>query len=430
MKSFRPSIIIFFLFASSFVALSQLKEGEEIDRIIAVVGNDIIMMSELNAQVMMFAQQDPSLDPNDPAAKERVLDMLINEKLVTMKAIEDSIQVTDEEIEAQWEQQLNEYIRYYGSVKRIEDIYGMSLDRMKYEFRDEIKKHLLSQKIKMIKFGDVKVTQREVEEFYETYKDSLPEVPAQIELYHIVKNINPHESTKENTYKLAEKVRDSILAGGSFADFAEKYSGDPGTQSEGGDLGWIKKGKLFPEFEKVAIDLTEGQISTPTETPFGYHLIETLGLNKDSIHARHILFKFNQSEEDKQTAIDTLNEIKKRIAAGEIFEDLARIYSDESDSKGLGGFIGKFPLDNIPPSLAEVINAMEVGEISEPISYGSDPKPSFHIIYKKSLIPAHKASIKEDYKQLENLAKGYKQSNIYQAWVQELREKMYWEIKD
>ena len=429
-KSFKilPAMLLI-MFTLSLSVFAQPKEGEEIDKIIAIVGNDIILQSELNAQLLMFAQQDHSLNPNDPEAQKRVLDMLINEKLVTMKAIEDSIEVTDEEIKAQWEQQLNEYVKYYGSIKRIEDIYGMSIDRMEYEFRDEIRKHLLSQKIKMQKFGEVQVTQREIEQFYEMFKDSLPEIPAQVELYHIVKFIKPSENVKEEVYQLALSVRDSILNGGDFADFAKRYSGDPGTQAEGGDLGWIKKGKLFPEFEKVAIDLTEGQISKPTETPFGYHLIQTLGVNKDSIHARHILFKLTQSEKDKQDAIDFLKNIKEKIEQGESFEEMAKLYSDEADTKGVGGLIGKFPLDRIPPSLGKIINDMKVGEISDPLSYGSDPKPSYHIIWKKALIPAHTASIEQDYKQLEQMTKTYKQSQLYQAWVEELRKTMYWEIK-
>ncbi len=411
-------------------AFAQPKEGEELDKIIAIVGNDIILQSELNAQLMMFAQQDPTLNPNDPVARQRVLDMLINERLVTMKAIEDSIEVTDEEIQAQWEQQLNEYIRYYGSIKRIEDIYGMSIDRMQYEFRDEIRKHLLSQKIKMQKFGDLNVTQREVEEFYEMFKDSLPEIPTQVELYHIVKNIKPSESVKEEVYQLAMRVRDTLLNGGDFALMAKRYSGDPGTKDDGGDLGWIKKGRLFPEFEKVAINLEEGQISKPTETPFGYHLIQTLGVNKDSLHARHILFKITQSEKDKEEAINFLKDIKKKVEAGESFEELAKVYSDEAETKGAGGLLGRFPLDRIPPSLNDVISKMEVGEISDPVMYGQEPKPSYHIIWKKAIIPAHKASIEQDYKQLEQLAKNYKQSKLYQEWVEELRKTMYWEIKD
>ena len=170
---------------------SQPKEGEAIDKIIAIVGNDIVMQSELNAQLQMLSQQDKTMDLNDPSVIAKVLDLLINEKLVVMKAIEDSITTTDEEIKQQWEQQLGQYVQYYGSIKRIEDIYGMSIDRIQYEFRDEIRKHILSQKIKMQRFSDVKVTQREVEEFFSSYRDSIPNVPEQVEIYHIVKFIEP-----------------------------------------------------------------------------------------------------------------------------------------------------------------------------------------------------------------------------------------------
>lgn len=424
------AILILLLFATSLNAVAQAKEGEELDKIIAVVGNDIILESELNSQLLMFAQQDTSLNPTDPVVRQRVLDMLINEKLVVQKAIEDSIEVTDEEIKAQWEQQLDQYVKYYGSIKRIEDIYGMSIDRMQYEYRDEIRKHLLSQKIKMQKFGEVNVTEREVKEFYNKFKDSLPEIPKQVELYHIVKYIKPNENVKKETYELALRVRDSILNGGDFADFAARYSADPGTKDAGGDLGWIKKGKLFPEFEKAAINLSEGQISKPTETPFGYHLIEKLGLNKDSIHVRHILFKFTQSDADKKQTIQFLKDLKQKIEGGKSFEEMAKKYSEETETSGSGGFLGKYPVDNMPPALAQIINSMKVGEISDPLSYGNEPKPAYHIIWKKAVIPAHTASLEDDYKQLEQLAKNYKQGNLYQKWVEELRKTMYWEIKD
>lgn len=412
------------------VAETQPREGEEIDKVIAVVGSDIIMLSELNAQILILSQQDKSIRIDDPNIRSRVLDMLINEKLVTMKAIEDSVVVTDDEIKAQWEQQLNEYVRYYGSISRIEAIYGMSIDRMQYEFRDEIRKHLLAQKKKMMEFGDIQITQREVREFYYEYVDSLPPVPEQVELYHIVKLIEPTSATKEELYNLALKVRDSIINGGDFAKYATIYSGDPGTQAEGGDLGWIKKGRLFPEYEKAALELVEGKVSLPVETPFGYHLIQTLGSNKDSIHTKHILFKFSKSDVDRQLAINFLDSLKKLVETGTAtFEEIAGKHSDEAETKSMSGLLGIFPLSNLPANLTEIIKNLPVGGISEPTLYGTDPKLSYHIIYKKRLIPAHKADLEQDYKQLEQLAKSNKQARLYQQWVEELRKQMYWEIK-
>lgn len=428
-KKFILILILLIGLPCYYLATAQPREGEEIDKVIAVVGSDIIMLSELNAQIIILSQQDPTIKINDPEIRNRILDMLINEKLVTMKAIEDSVVVTDDEIKAQWEQQLNEYVRYYGSVSRIEAIYGMSIDRMQYEFRDEIRKHLLAQKKKMMKFGDIQVTQREVRDFYNEYLDSLPPVPEQVELYHIVKLIEPTSTTKEELYNLALKVRDSLINGGDFAKFAAVYSGDPGTQSEGGDLGWIKKGRLFPEYEKAALELLEGKISLPVETPFGYHLIKTLGSNRDSIHTKHILFKFSKSDVDRQHAIIFLDSLKQLVETGTPFEELARRFSDEAETKALGGLLGTFPLSNIPANLSEIIKNLTVGGISSPSLYGTDPKLSYHIIYKKRIIPAHKADLEQDYKQLEQLAKSNKQARLYQQWVEELRKQMYWEIK-
>ena len=305
--------LIFFIILSGLTIFSskaycQVAEGEVIDKIIAIVGNEVIMMSELNSQILLFAGQDPTLKPDDPETKRKVLEALINEKLVITKAIEDSIQVTDDEIKQQWEYQLSEFVKYYGSVKRIEDIYGMSIDRIQYEFRDEIRKHILSQKIKQVKFSEMKVTQREVDEFYAKYIDSLPNVPAQVELYHIVKYIEPKQTEKKSIYDLAMRVRDTLLKGGNFGDFAKRYSGDPGTMGSGGELGWFQKGKLFPEFEKAAQELEINQISLPVETPFGYHLIQTLAKTNDSLNTRHILFKFGETDDDKSTVINSLKD--------------------------------------------------------------------------------------------------------------------------
>ena len=431
--AFRISkILILILSVSIFVGKlpAQPAEGEAIDKIVAVVGSDIIMESEIRAQVLMFAQQDPSLDPNNPEVRKRVLDMMINEKLVTMKAIEDSVEVTDDEIKAQWDMKLREWINYYGSVKRIEDLYGMSIDRIQFEFKDEIRNSFLAEKIKRMKFSDIKVTQRETEEFYDLYKDSLPAIPAQVELYHIVRNVQPTRTTKEQFYKLAMSVRDSLIKGGNFADFAARYSGDPGTATSGGDLGWSQKGKLFTEFEQMAISLQKGEISLPTETPFGFHLIELLGKNRDSIHARHILFKYGQSTEDKEEVINFLNKLRETAMKKDTsFEELARKYSDENETRGFGGLVGKFPLNNIPGAMQELINKMDIGGISEPLPYSSEPKVSYHILYKKSIIPEHKASLQTDYKELEQMTKSYKQSKMYQDWVENLRKTIYWEIK-
>ena len=419
------------LFMFPFSALSQIEEGQTIDKIVAVVGNEIITQSDIEGSVAMLSQQDPSLDPNDPETKKQVLDALINDKLIVMKAKEDSVVVTEEEIEQRMQFELNKLIQYYGSKTRLENVYGLSIEQLKSEIRSQIENKLLAEKLTQQKFMDIKVTPREVEEFYEEYKDSIPQIPDQVEIYHIVKTVEPDIGAKEDVFNLAKSVRDSILAGGDFAEFAARYSDDQQTAGSGGELPWFSRGKLYREFEEAAFALGKGEISMPVETPFGFHLIQTLGKTEDSVHTRHILFKVGGTSTDDDKAKEFLAELKQKAEDGEkSFEELAKAYSDEKETKGFGGKLGKFTINQIPKSIKSVIMELPEGGISDPMIYQTTPKKSFHIIYKKAFIESHEPSLEDDYKELEAMAQNFKQRRLYNEWIEELRDKMYWEIKE
>jgi len=257
----------------------------------------------------------------------------------------------------------------------------------------------------------------------------MPEVPEKMELFHIVKNVNTGVDIKKATYELGMRIKDSILNGGDFADFAKRYSKDPGTAAYGGDLGWIEKGKFIKEFEQAAFTLQTGKISDPVETPFGFHIIRTIDKNRDSLHSQHILLKFGPSEADIDSVKSFLNFIKKEFEKTGDFESLAKQFSDETETKGFGGLIGKLPLNYIPKNFLDALSDIPDGAITEPILYNSDPKMSYHIIYKKRTIPAHKANLNEDYQDLEQFATLNKQEKLFKKWIDKLREDIYWEIK-
>lgn len=423
-------LIIVFLAGITLNAQYQASDGTMMDKIVAIVGNEIITLSDVNAQVAIMMQSDKSLDFNNKDLRKKVIDAMINEKLIVTKAIEDSVVVSDDEINQGWEEFLANAVRYYGSEKRIEDIYGMSIQRMKSDRKDDIRKQLLAKNLFREKFGNLKISPREIEEFYNAYKDSIPEIPDQVELYHIVKNINASKALEEDVVNLAVKVRDSLLAGGDFADFAKRYSKDPGSANSGGEFGWSMRGRLVKEFENVAFSLLKGEISKPVKSPFGYHLIQTLDKNKDSVRTRHILFRVGTSDEDKELIKTTLKDLKLRVEKGESFEDLAKKNSDEKETQGFGGSLGKFPISQIPASIKDEIEKLKEGGVSDPKPYGQEPKPSFHIMYKKRIIPAHKANLKDDYKELEQFATQNKQSKATSEWIEKLRKDMYWEIKN
>ena len=412
------------------VASAQPHEGESLEKVSAVVGSEVILKSDVDGQISMLQQQDPSAKMDDPALRKRVLDLLIAEKLILIKAYEDSVEVTDEEVQQRWDYQLAQLVKRYGSESRIEAIYGTSIAKIQNDYREDIRKMLMTEKIRRNTFSKITISPREVEEFYAQYKDSIPMVPTRVDLYHIVKNVQASRSSKERVYELAMLVRDSIIKGGDFAAFAKSHSADVSNSSNGGDLGWIEKGKLVKEFEQAAFNLQIGQISLPIETPFGFHIIQTLNKNKDSVYTRHILFRTGQNTEERDSAKAFLANLKKRVAAGENFEDLARKYSDEKESQGFGGALGKYPVDMIPGNIREEIDKIAVGGVSDPSQFNAEPQMSFHIIYKKRIIESHKANLTDDLKEIQQYATQRKQQKLYNDWVEELRKTIYWEIKE
>lgn len=432
--SSKKKILLIVMLALSILATvaaeAQPVEGQTADKIVAIVGKEIILESDVQANIAILAQQSKQIDVNDKAVRMKVLDGLINERLVITKAIEDSVTASDEEISQQLDYTLQGLIQSYGSEKRVEELYGMSIAKIKKDYRDEIRKRILWEKIRQQKFSATKASTREINEFYTQYRDSIPPVPPQAELAHIVKYVQASVSQKEETLKLALKVRDSILKGNDFTDFAKRYSGDAASGAAGGDLGWTDKGKLVPEYEKAAFALGHDETTQPIETPFGYHIIQTIEKRKDAIHTRHILFKIGRSTDDNERTKSELSAIKERVAKGEKFEDLAKQYSEEKETQGFGGSMGAVELTRLPAELKSIIEALPDGGITDPLPYMSDPtKPAFHILQRKVMIPEHKATIDKDLKRIEQIATVYKQNKEFDDWVQVLRKTLYWEVK-
>lgn len=425
------SILIAMLLNINSYSQVEPREGASLDRIAAIVGDEIIMQSDVDGQLYYMLQYDKTIDVNDKTAKKKILESMIDQLLMVNKAKLDSIQVPDEEVNQRMELHLQSEVQRFGSEKRVEQVYGMSLPRIKNDIKEKIKQNLLVQSLVQSRFTDIKVSQKEVEEFYKEKADSLPVVPFAIELHHIVKKVKAGTDQKKEAYELAKRVRDSILAGGSFSDFAKRYSSDPGTVNSGGELGWFDKGKLFPEFEKAAFMLSTGELSMPIETPYGFHVIQTLEKKSDAINTRHILFKVGQADSDVEDAISALKDLKKRCESGESFETLAKEYSDDKETRGFGGFIGKLPQSDLPEPVKLLVDSLKEGGISEPLPYKNDPiEPSYHIVYIKKFITEHKANLKDDYKEIESIVIEFKKRQLYSDWLAQLRKDLYWEIKD
>lgn len=421
-------------FLSILIALSGglvVSAQDAMEGIVAIVGREIILQSDISGQIEAMAQRDPRVNRKDPALRNAILDQLINEKLVLTKAEQDTtLEVTDEDVSARMDYQIQTLVQQFGSEKRIEDVYGMSISKIKKDFREEIRKRLYIERIQQKMFSDIKVSRGDVESFYARYQDSIPKVPDRVDLYHIVKYVKASDEKNKEAQQLALRLRDSIIKGASFSDFARRYSGDPASAANGGDLGTVDKGKFVPTFEAAAFALEPNEISQPVESPFGWHVIQLIEKTSSTITTRHILIKVGQSEEDRQAVQTDLRTVKDRVAAGENFEELAKKLSDERETQGFGGSMGTVELERLPAEMRSIIAALPDGGVSDPLPYAADPtKPGYHILFRKRLIAAHAPSLTEDYKQLEQLALMEKRQRMEQDWIADLRKKLYWEVK-
>ena len=416
------------LLFSVFINLNYAQEV--LDQVAAIVDNEVILQSEVEFRTNMLAAQQ-GVNASDPEVREQVLNMMIEEKLLYAQAEADTIVITPEEIDGQLDYQMNYYIQTYGSRERVEEMYGMSIDKIRRELREDVRKNLMAQRVQGEKFRNIEVTRREVEEFFKSYKDSLGTMPEKYEIAHIFINPNENERLKVQTKKYARTILDSIKNGADFAKLAKELSDDPGSASQGGDLGFVKRGVFFPEFEAAAFALEPGEISKVIESPVGFHIIELLERRGDAIHARHILFKVESDDEADLDAIELLTEIRDSILSGKnSFAYYAKKYSDDDESSVFGGDLGTFKSSELDPAFSDAVLALKKGEISYPKRLDLGKKNyGFHIIKLKDKVAAHEPSLAMDYADLENLASFRKKQELYKEWMDELKEKIYWEVK-
>lgn len=402
-----------------------------LDRIIAVVGKEAIFFSDLKAQTEFYALSN-RMSPETPGLKEQVLDAMINEKLVLAQALRDTnLKVTEDQVTTRLDELIAQRIAHpqVGTQKKLEELYGMPVGRMKREFRDEMRKQILAQQLQQVRFDGVTASRREVEEFFATYRDSLPEVPEELELYHIFRFPRVSAAMSDAIQIKARAVLDSLRAGGDFADFAARYSEDKATSGSGGDLGFWKRGEFVPDFEEIVFSLKERELSGIVETSRGFHIIQMMERRGDKVSARHILFHAAVDSTSNSEATAFLLAFRDSVTAGVLFTDLAKRYSDDKESGPLGGLIGRLTADQFDPELVKVAGTLAPGEISDPVELTSGNVRGFHIVYLKERIAKHAMNPGQDWKRLEEMALGNKRNAEYQQWLLDLRDQLYWETR-
>ena len=413
----------------SLLALGSLRAQQNVvDRIVAVIDKEIVTESDVQERITYAALQN-RLDPKSPELRRQVMENLIAEKLMLAQAILDSVAVTEEEVSRSLDQQFQNFVRQAGSEQALEKVYGKPVSRMKREFRPEMRKQLLIQKLRQQREANLSVARREVEEFFESYKDSLPKVPEEVDLSHIFIVPKADTSLESKTRLQLNAIRDSIAAGGDFADFARRYSQDP-NGSKGGDLGWAKRGLAFvPEFEEAVFALKEKELSPVVKTEFGFHLIQLLERRGETVHARHILLRTEKGPASDTAAVHFLSALRDSIIQGKSLAEFARKYSEDEETKSVGGDLGQISVDQLETDFSSVVKDLKAGEISQPHRVTMKNAYGYQIVSLKKRVAAHSVNLADDYKRVEQMALYLKRNKINAAWIEELKKNIYCELR-
>ena len=415
------------LLLGSALLAAPLAAQQVVDRIVAVVDKEIITESELQERVAFLAMQN-RVEPKTPELRHQVLDAMVTEKLILAQALIDSVEVTDDEVTRTLDQRVQSLVRQVGSEQRVEQMYGKTIARIKLEYRSDIKNELTIQKFRQQREQNQQVTKREVEEFFTAYRDSLPQVPEELEMSHVFMVPKADTLVEARTRQFVQKILDSIKTGGDFAQFAKRYSVD-GTAANGGDLGWAKRGDYVRAFEETVFGLKENEISGVVKTQFGFHIIQLIGRRGESVRARHILVRIDKGPLADSATVTQLVDLRRRAKAGENFAELARTYSEDEDTKSLGGDLGVVTADQLQPDFATEIKDVKNGDVSMPARASVGAAAGFHIVWMRRRTPPHTMTLAQDYHRIEQLALFVKRNRLNAEWVEELKKTIYMDIR-
>ncbi len=395
-----------------------------IEGLAAIVGENIILKSDV-AQLSSMSAMQQKLDPNrDPEAfiqlQNDVLQSLIDQKIMLEMAKLDSVEVDDKDVDAALDQQIQNIIAQAGSEDRAEEMMGQSLKSFRREFWQDMHDRLVTERYQQQLMNDIKITRNDVVEFFQTYQDSLPPFPTEIKLRHILIPIKPSDENRLKVKILLDSLKQEIIQGVPFEEMAQKYSQDPGTRNRGGDLGYVRRGTLVPEFEAVAFTLKLGDISDPVETVFGYHLIQTLDIKGDRIHVRHILVQPSITDEDDSRTYEFASSLKDSITTLDQFKDFALRYSTDEQTKGIGGDLGWVDPNNFSiPELAQVVPYLEKDQCSPPVKTDF----GYHLLWLEDVRPGGKPNLDIHWARIEEMALNHKKMKWFQSWLKTARSR-------
>ena len=409
-----------------------------IDQVAAVVGSKTVLKSEIDQQNHQFIQQGNYTDSKLPC---KILDQLMLNKLLLNQAIIDSIEITDDQVNQKIDQNLSYFIKQLGSPERLEEYYGKSIPELKEEFKPVVKEQLLAQQMQGKVTKNISASPLDVKNFFLSIpSDSLPLINTEVEYSQIVRNITISQEKKKEAKTQLENIRQRIVKGEDFGTLAFLYSQDKESAKQNGELGFVNRGDLVPEFEAVSFRLkNSNDVSEIVETKYGYHIIQLIERRGEKINVRHILIKPANSSSDLISTQELMDSIAVAIRSGSLkFSDAVEKISNDNDTRLNGGIVAnpsngaiRFETSEIDPSILFQLDKLELGEVSNPVLISTaEGSQAYRILKLNARTLPHKLNINNDYQRLQDMTLNSKQSKAMEAWKNKKKAITYIRISE
>ncbi|MDF1546421.1 MAG: peptidylprolyl isomerase [Bacteroidales bacterium] len=439
----KKLIFSFFLLASCmhqatvFAQDPNTPDEKILDRVIAVVGNEAVLQSEVEEQYFQLQARGMSAAEDE---KCKIFEGILFQKMLIVQAQIDSVEVSEKEVEAQVDGRIRQFSNQIGGDKQLEDYFGKTIAEIKESFMDPIREQLIAQKMQSEITGDVKITPSEVKSYFsEIPKDSLPIIDATFEMSQIVIKPQMTAAEKQAQRDKLNAIRERIVTNGEdFKTLAVLYSDDPGSAKLGGLMSGVSRGDLVPEFASAVFNLELNEVSDIVETEYGIHVIKLIDKQGDKVDFRHILLMPQVSAEAKYKAKEKLDSIANVIRTDTLtFEQAAIKFSEDENTRLNGGkmvnpYTGtdQWEAKYIEPSINFALRDLKVGEISDAFEAKEQGGPSsYKIIFLKNKTKAHTVNMKDDYQMIQDMALNEKKQNEMMRWVTEKQKETYIKIE-
>lgn len=423
----RIKLLSFLLIVGLGMLAQPKADYQVLDEIIAVVGDEIMLLSDFEVQKAQYEQGGYTMDEG---ADCRILEAMLFEKLLLHRARVDSIEVSEDRVQSELNRRIGVFSQQLGGEEKLIEFYGKSLAEIRSEFHDAIEDQLRIQGMQQSITTDIRITPADVEEFYASIpEDSIPLIESEVEMSQIMIKPKPTREAIRKVKKRLEEYRQEVLNGErEFSTIALLYSDDTQTATRGGDIGMVGRGQLVTEFEQIAYNLNDGETSAVFKTEFGYHVMQMIERRGDLFNARHILLKPKLTEDDREAARQELLEVRDLILTDSLsFAAAAVTYSDDEGTRNNNGIIInpgtgsiRFPMAELDPQLFLIIDKLDIGEISEPaIMQSMTGDQAYRIVRLRQRTEAHRANVVEDYQMLQEITRSQLTEAAMSEWLSE-----------